>query len=268
MKRKPILCLLALCLAALGGCTSAHTGLDGQTMYTDTYIDLAVSPKNGMAPLRYVNTALDINTDSNITARANVRYAMYGDAAENPVKRHGHVIFASLTDKRAYTFNPESFANSNELELNTVEINGSSDWKEHIMYVEAQGDWFSKVLSYNDRIVPKVWIGKRWSRTFARSTRVIVEYREPLPDCATLDKKTIAALFHDVSIGTTSDQCKRDVDAVFDRANKAFSITNARGVYTPTGEVPADVLPKTPLGAMNTENNIGTASMINPVMSD
>lgn len=263
MQKKLFITLVLICLPVLGGCSTAYTGLDGNNMYTNTNLDVAVIPEDGLVPFRSASTAIDIETTSNVGARTYLDYAIYGDPGDGPVTRHGHVIFATFSDKNRYAFQPQTFARANELDLETQEINGR-DWRVHTLYEDGESDWFSKVWRENGRETPEIWIGKRYSRTFNQTSRVIVEYREPLPACAKIEKTKILSFLDTRGLSVGTEECRREVDAVFERADQAFTIGRASELEL-TGEVPENIITKKTLPAMDGARYIGTAIYNDPI---
>lgn len=245
MKCKALLGALALFM--LGACSAAYTGLDGDTMHTNTLPDVAVTPLNGMRPLYSGSMNVDMEAmDSHmIGLSASLDYAIYGDAEPGPVKRYGHVIFAELSDRTGYMFSPESFARDKDFNMRGVVLDGRS-WVEHqLFYDENEKDWFARAMILNNRPAPKVWIGKRWTRTEHSALRIVVEYREPLPECAGIQEKTAFVIFNETVIDVATPACKKEVEAVFARADQAFKIQRSRRQnlgYNP----PANILTELP----------------------
>ena len=260
MKHRFYLCLCVLCALCLCACTAAYSGLDGNIMYTNTNPDVAVVPKTGLLPLQSGTFYTNLESDSNLKPRLRVHYVVYGDKGEGPVKRHAHVMITDILDRYQFNFVPQTFSGRNELSLSGTKIEGRG-WSEHVRYEGFEGDWFTRWWTLNDRRAPQTWIGKRWSRDEDPVTRIVVEYREPLPECASIQERQIMFIFSNIRIDTPTMECKEEVDAVFKRADEAFSIQRSSRMKLGTA-APANVLTQFPKGAMDTARHIGTAQMI------
>ncbi|MDR2503883.1 MAG: DUF4851 domain-containing protein [Deltaproteobacteria bacterium] len=261
MKTLSLLCLSLFALVGAGGCV-AYTGLDKNIMYTNTRLDVAVIPEEGFTPLQSGTMYLDLETDTNLGARTRAHYVIYGDTEEGPVKRHGHVIFVDILNSNQFQFVPETFSDRNDMNLRTVKIEGRS-WNEHARFEEYEGDWITRWWTVNGRKSPQLWIGKRWSRNEDPFNRIIVEYREPLPGCARIKDKQLLDIFQGTAIDYPNDECKSEVNAVFERADKAFSIKRSSKMNLGQ-DAPANILNEFPTGGMDANRHIGKAQMTSP----
>ena len=248
----PVVCLLAF---VAGGCTSAYTGLTGNTMYSDGLADVAITPINGLEAVASGSYLGSMPADDNTSAAAKVRYAIYGDTGSQNVKRHAHIIFTELTDKTRYVIMPETFASPYDLDLRRIKLD-RRDWVEHTLYERRQGDWFTEFWDINGYITPQVWLGKRWTRRADESSRVVVEYREPLPECATVHDKKVVVILNNVTIDMPTPECRREVEAVFERADQAFSMRRPATVNT-SAPAPAEVIPLKPERYIDLKRYVG-----------
>lgn len=265
MKKKLLITLSLLGLFSIGGCTSAYTGMDGNNMYTNTHLDVAVVPGQGLVPFRSESTFTEIDTNANLGARAHVNYAIYGNPGNGPVTQHGHVLFTTFSDTRKYVFQPETFGRTTDLAVEVKKIN-DREWRVHTLYEDGNSDWFSKVWRENGRETPKTWIGKRFTRTFNTSTRVVAEYREPLPECARIEKVNTGIVFlNSEGLSVPTEECRREVDAILERADNAFDLVKASDIEI-TGKVPANILTNMPKSAMDGTRYIGTAILNDSIM--
>lgn len=253
----PVLCLLAL---LSGGCTAAYTGLSGNTMYSNDLADMAIAPISGLVPVAYGSYTGKMKSDNTIDPVANVAYAIYGDPDGQVVKRHAHIIFAELQSKETYQMTAESFTRSNEMSLRGVKFD-RRDWTEHVLYETRQGDWFTEFWDMNGYITPQIWLGKRWSRSYDMSSRIVLEYREPLPSCARVNDKKLLVVLNDVALDMPTPECRAEVEAIFARADKAFSMRRPATVNT-SQPAPAEVLPAKPARSLDLERYVGEAVYI------
>lgn len=255
--------ILLLGLLLLGGCGGNYKGFHGDAMYTGAVPQLIITPAPPLKPLGAGSVWAGVNTDTNLRATANLDYVIYGDPAETgPVRRHGHVFVAGFSSiDSGWDFVPESFPRSNEVSLETVRINGQ-DWTEHLMYVDGAGDWPSAVWEANGRPTPERWIAKRWSRTYFSTTRVVVEYREPMPDCVDLRYGTRLLGGGVAFSGATSD-CGGLIRDFQKRADQAFTIMSARGAerVALTGLNAGGALLERPQSRPDMAKLVGTARM-------
>lgn len=259
----PVLCLVAL---LAGGCATAYTGLSGNTMFGEGLADIAVTPINGMVPVASGSYLGTFPSDGVVNPSTKVNYAIYGDTGSQSVKRHAHVIFASMTTKNKYLIMPETFPGANEVALRTVKLD-RRDWVEHTLYEKRQGDWFTEYWDINGYVTPQVWFGKRWSRTYDDSGRVVVEYREPLPECATINDPQVVILLSNVVIDAPTPECRREVEAIMQRADQAFSMRRPAAINTSMA-VPATVLPSAPDRQMDLNRHVGHAEYMPKTMAD
>lgn len=224
----PVICLLALLVC---GCKTATTNISGSTIYSEGLADLAITPINGMVPMASGSYLGTFPSDNVVDPSAKISYAIYGDTNSQSVKRHAHVIFAELSSKGRYLIMPETFSGANEIALQTVKFD-RRNWIEHTLYERRQGDWFTEYWDINGYVTPQMWLGKRWSRTYDEVGRVVVEYREPLPDCARINEKDLMLIISNVMIDMPTPECRRAVEAVFERADQAFSMRRPATVNT------------------------------------
>lgn len=253
----PVICLLTL-LAC--GCAAANKGLSGNTMYGDGLADTAVTPINGMVPVASGSYLGSFPSDNIVNPPARISYAIYGDISNQSVKRHAHVVFAEMTTKSNYLIMPETFTRANEIALRNVKID-RRDWTEHTFYEKRQGDWFTEYWDINGYVTPQVWFGKRWSRTYDDAGRVVVEYREPLPECARINDGSVLVIMSNVMIDMPTPECRREVEAILERADQAFSMRRPATVNT-SMPVPAQVLTVTPDREMDLERHVGHAEFM------
>lgn len=259
----PLICLLAL---AAGGCSAAYTGLTGSTMYSDSLADMAITPISGLEPVAYGSYAGKMRSDTTVDPVTSVAYAIYGDPGGQIVKRHAHIIFAEIQSKESYEMTAESFARPNEISLRGVKFD-RRDWTEHVFYEPRQGDWFTEFWDMNGYITPQIWLGKRWSRSYDMSSRIIVEYREPLPACARVYDKKMVVVLNEVVLDMPSPECRREVEELFARADKAFSMRRPATIST-SKPAPAEVLPGKPTRSLDLERYVGEAVYMSKQVSD
>jgi hypothetical protein len=252
----PVTCLLAF---VAGGCSSAYTGLSGNTMYSDGIADIAIAPVNGMGPVAHGSYVGNMPSDSINDPSARVRYAIYGDTGSQSVKRHAHVIFTELTDKASFVIMPETFAGPTDLDLSSVKLD-RRDWKVHTFYERRQGDWFTEFWDVNGYLTPEVWLGKRWTRLPDSGTRVVAEYREPLPACAAILDKT-SVIFNNVTIDMATPECRREVSAVLERADRAFSMRRPATINT-NQPAPSEALSLKPDRDIDLKRYVGISEYI------
>ncbi|MDL2307857.1 DUF4851 domain-containing protein [Desulfovibrio sp. OttesenSCG-928-C06] len=256
-------CLLALCLA---GCAAGTgTGLSGNNMLAGGLPRLIIKPAASLEAVAEGNTWGMLKSDTNLQASAKVSYAIYGDkSAQGPVTRHGHVLISRLTDSDSWEYNVESLTRRNEAYLNVVDKNGLG-WTEHLLYENSAGDWFSDFWAANGRKTPEVWIGKRWSRTYAGHTRVVVEYREPLPaSIETVPGSGYLAHTRFVTSGVEGEKWLKEFHA---RADAAFDIQSSRGQEIIRQEPQATSLTTLPASKPDMARLVGTVQIVDKIDS-
>lgn len=244
--------LFLLCcglLLALGGCAgkSGYFGLSGQTTISGGLPKLAINAEPSLAVKGNGLTWGTLQTDTNLKPTSKFYYTVYGQKDAQPgslAQRHAHVVMARIDNPSSWEFTVESFTRRNEVYLRDAKINGL-DWTEHLLFENSQGDWFSDLWLANGYKVPEVWVGKRWSRTYFGSTRMVVEYREPMPDCVDISDTSGSSYIVSALLNTNSQQCERLLKEFNARADQAFDIQSSRGQEF-DGEAPAGVLLKRP----------------------
>ncbi|MDR2050424.1 MAG: DUF4851 domain-containing protein [Deltaproteobacteria bacterium] len=253
-------------LFALSACTASYSGIDGDTMYSSNILDVAVIPQTGLQVLQSGSLLTEMEAIDNPTAgvHTQIRYAIYGDAGKVPLQRHAHVIFAEISDRAGYMFSPETFSRDKDFSLKTISI-GGRDWNEHLLYEDNSADWFTRTLGLNGLNPPKTWIGKRWSRTVNNGLRIIVEYREPLPECASVQQNEIFRIFQGVTLDAPTPECKSSVEELFSRADQAFKIQRP-GRLALSDKRPANILLQKSSSRLNATQIIGTARTVDQPM--
>lgn len=266
MKRiiSPRLFVLGL-VVLLTGCGSAYTGLSGNTMYSDGLADTAVTPISGLEAVAHDSYFGSMPANTNLDPNIRVRYAIYGDTGGQSVKRHAHIIFAEIPDKKRWEMAAETFAASNEMALSSVKID-RRPWTEHIFFERREGDWFTEFWDINGYMTPRAWMGKRWSRSYDMSSRVVVEYREPMPDCVRIpEPKKAAIIFSGNQLDVESPECRRQVEAIMERADQAFSMRRPASVNV-SAPAPAEVLTIKPERKMDLKRYVGEAVFTDPTI--
>lgn len=218
--------LAFVALAGLAACAGAYTGLSGDVMYAYGLADVAISPNPPLKPFGSGLQNISMKTDAMIKAPATLNYAVYGEEQNKQVLKHGHVIVCSIDDTEAWEYLMETFPRSNENYLRVVTIDGRT-WNEHLMFQNAQGDWFSALWQANGRKIPEQWIAKRWSRTYFDRLRVVVEYREPMPECVTVLPDAGAGLGGRTLFQTDGAACSKALRDFDVRAGQAFTFGRA-----------------------------------------
>lgn len=252
-------------LVFLSGCGAAYTGLSGNTMYNNGLADTAITPISGLEAVAAESYFGTMPSNGTLDPSIRVRYAIFGDTGGQSVKRHAHIIFAELTDKNRWEMAAETFAASNEMSLNGVKID-RRPWTEHIFFERREGDWFTEFWDINGYLTPKAWLGKRWSRSYDMSSRIVVEYREPMPDCVRIpDPKKAAIIFSGTKLDIESPECRREVEAVLERADQAFSMRRPANVNV-SAPAPAEALSVKPERKMDLKRYVGEAVYTDPTI--
>ena len=208
---------LSLCLMVLSGC--AGTGESLGLRMTSTRIPqvhFAVAP-----PLTEELTGtLWGDIPSEVTPfgpYASMAYILYTEKSDGPVDALAYTARAQFF-QQGWIFSLERPTFNT---LSTQKFNKYGQfWTGHTMAVPAQRDWFSAMLTANDRPVPTVWLAMRYSATPQDQTRILAEYREAAPDC-------IAEAFQEdgsVQSGALMGRCPDKVAAFTARAEAALEI--------------------------------------------
>jgi hypothetical protein len=232
-------------------------------------LSIAPSPASGLTPMASGRLMASLETDASLPAFARVNYALFGGDAPGaagkpaPVRQHGHVLVTELSDIHSWEFDVESNPSRNEVYLRTVKLNGQA-WTEHLLYADSGDDWFSAFWRNNGRSVPEQWIGKRWSRDYAHYYRVVMEYREPMPECIETGTNEGQSYFVHAVFRENTQECRKELAEFEDRAARAFEVQNLRGVENPAEPDKAltPVFTVKPEHLPNMKKLVGTAQRI------
>lgn len=233
-------------VCALASCSGVRTGLSGEDMLISGNPKLDIAPAGGLEMKLSGVRHGSLQTDSNLGAYSQIHYSVYGKEQDKKVLAHGHVMSVAISSRESWEFSMESLTQKNEVYLREVD-KGYLSWTEHLMYVKSEGDWFSDLWRENGREIPETWLGKRWSRTFFGDTRVIVEYREPMPECVDVSDTSGQSYFIHAVLTPSGPECKRQLDDFNARAEAAFvfqKLDTDKPVEAPAPSV-LTVLPQT-----------------------
>lgn len=235
------LVLLVLCTgaAALQGCTPRKQQLSGQSV--------ALSGRgafrlNVAAPLELSasgNLRALVPADALPRPRAGFEYALFGNGASGPVTLHAHSIISEV-DRYNWRWEKETWARHESVSYSTLRA-GGRNWTVQVLPVTAEGDWFSALWTLNGRETPDFWLAKRWSATPEDELRLVVEYREPAPECMLEALRgAAAAAREDKNARMPSGKelaryCERPVTDFSHRADAAVSFDAAGGSFEPAG---------------------------------
>lgn len=158
---------------------------------------------------------------------ASFAWSFHIDEEDGYVKGTAHAVLSDLPGN-AWVFEKETWGTHRHLLLSKGNSLGLF-WTEHILYIPAEGDWFSALLAENGKEVPAVWIAKRWSTTTVNdTTRFLVEYREPAPE----------SLLRNLESGLTDKSLLwlgsvKDIEDFSRRAEDSVQLTNTGRANAP-----------------------------------
>lgn len=260
-RSRSIIAALALLpiLLALAGCGGQRlVGFSGDSLYTGSLSYLQITPAAPLKPMAGGFLWSNIETDTTIPATGSVDYAVYGENGAGLVQRAGHVMVVNFTGgANRWDFKPESNTGANDVYLRSIKINGQ-EWNERLLYVDSAGDWFSDLWLVNGREVPERWIAKRWSRTYFGATRVVVEYREPMPACVKVSDNAGQGYTRFAIFTPEGPECSSSLEAFAQRADQAFDIQSGRGTRVTLSEADQTLLQR-PALRPNMTKLVGTA---------
>lgn len=204
--------LVVLIVASLCGCTGAFSGVTGSTLIRTGYPRVSLTANEPLALYGYGRQWVTFVTEYlGQDVSGSMDYAVYAAEKEGPVTRHAHAFIVKPNNERLWYFGPESYKAPGGLILERREINGYI-WNVQIIRVVAENDWFSAMWKENGRIVPEVWIARRFSATPDKVTRVVAEYREPWPACLNPEAEDLVFV------------CKECLEDFFARSDAAFNL--------------------------------------------
>lgn len=200
-----------------------------------------------------------IPSDTNLKASASLDYALFVQEQHGVVQAEAHIMVVAISDEYSWRLAKETFPRRNELELGNGELGGLT-WKEHFLYVQADGDWFSRFLTTNSVRVPQMWLARRWSKTYFDKIRVVLEYREPMPSCVQLGDTSGEPQMVRDRFRVSSPQCNRELEAFNERARGAFTVTPNIGKKRKGLAPAAPLFTATPQGSPDIGTLVGRAN--------
>ena len=252
--------LLALCAASLlSSCTPMQKGATGQGFYVSGRgaFSVGVNP-----PFSLVSTGVlsgKVPSDVSTSPQATFTYGLFTDSAEGPVSRQVHAIFSELPHK-GWRWEMESWARAESLSYAKRNA-GGKHWTVQILPVTARTDWFSALWEQNGRGTPVFWLAKRWSARPEDEMRVVVDYREPAPQCmrerladsdAALQTDKNAPMLHGRDL---RGNCDEAIEAFSKRADAAVDLNGLSLLQ----EKPLQMLTTRPASSPDMKKLVGTA---------
>lgn len=216
-----VFAILLLAVAGAGGCGAQYVGLSGAVMYSNGPANAVVIPDGSFDLLAAGRANGNIPTDASIAAASTVHFSVYGDSKPGSITRSAHVMVTELTNSAVWEFQVEGSPGYNGAYIQAVEKDDGI-WNEQLLYQEAENDWFSALWEVNGRVVPEMWICKRWSRTYGSYTRVVAEYREPMPEGIAIIRPGGVIGNNRLRFEPDSEEARRALMEFHSRANKVF----------------------------------------------
>lgn len=209
------LAALFLVLFILSGCAGAGGGLQ-MTSTRVPSVHFSVAPP--LAAELTGNLWGDIPSEvTPFGPYASLRFTLFTEKSEGPVDKLAYTALSQFT-QQGWIFSLER-PTFNTISTQKFDKFGQF-WTGHTMAVPARRDWFSAMLTANERPVPAVWLAMRYSATPQVQTRILAEYREAAPDC-------IAEAFQEdgsIQSGALVGRCPDKVAAFTARAEAALEI--------------------------------------------
>lgn len=177
----PFLAILFLACLSVSGCVPRPLGASEQEFYAGGRADLslAVSPPLALADSGRLSGR--VPADSSLSPFSEFNYAVFASKGEDTISRHVHVLMGEL-DNTNWRWEMETWALPEAL-FYTKTRQAGKDWTIQVLLTPASTDWLSALWTANQRSVPEYWLVKRWSATPEPRIRLVIEYREPLPEC-------------------------------------------------------------------------------------
>jgi len=264
----PLFVLSVLIAALLCACTPRQKGAATQGFYATGAGAFSV----GIAPpltLASTGTLLgDVPSDVILGPPGQFSYALFADTREGRVTRHVHAIFSELP-RGAWRWEMETWAMPESLSYAKMSA-GGKHWTIQILPVTAGTDWFSALWQLKGRNTPDFWLAKRWSATPEEDVRIVLEYREPAPQC--MQERLIAA---DTALRTDRNApmlrgrtllagCEQAIEEFSRRADAAVDL----GGLAQLPEKPLDMITARPRFLPDMGKLVGRAQIIQPSSSD
>ena len=228
--------LLLPVLLALAGCAgSVRHGVTETGFYSTGMPRIEVEFDSALVLVDYGKLWAPVPSDDTMQSpTGSFAWSFHVAEEDGYVKGTAHVILSDLPGN-GWSFEKETWGTSRHLLLSKSNGLGLF-WTEHILYIPAEGDWFSALLHENGKEIPRVWIAKRWSATLVNdTTRFLVEYREPAPE----------SLLQNLESGLTDKSilwmgAVKELEEFSRRAEASVHMDNRRRVASPlpTGHAP------------------------------
>lgn len=253
-KVKTHIIFLAL-VVLLSGCSSTanRVSMQGNTFISNSYPRVAVQPAPDLSLGASGNILVSLENETTQPVTGYLRYAIYGQTKDNNVTRHAHILLAD-TSSPGWQFEYEGSQRRNAIYIKRTEANGIY-WSEQLLYVDEKQDWPAAYWQENACNTPPVWLAKRYSTTSSDRTKLVLEYREPLP--AGVSVHTEQEKYKTVmKIDAPSQEAQKALAAFEERSAQAFTLLQPQeatlAVNADTGaeltgaSAPAQMLAKKP----------------------
>ncbi len=244
--------LLVSSLAVLAACAPLQTGVTGNTLTTNKTPTVSVTAEPPMTLAGHGRLWVPAGSDEmGIAPLASFDYAIYADTNSGPVPRFAYAAIVRLSDDNNWYFEPQSWKLPGSFSLNSDPGPIGLAWTTQLLSVPGAGDWATEVWKANKRQTPETWLAKRWIASMDDDLRVLMEYREPWPQC-------LHAYDHDTPlIGGKEGDCLRQFNA---RADKVFHVSGEPADLNAASVPPAGlVMPST---TPDTERLVGKVKYI------
>ncbi len=242
--------VMALCLP---GCKTVEPRAD-DAGFASGRPSFGLQLPEGFSLIAAGRTTAEVPADIPLPPQGRLRYALYAD--EGTPKAFVHVLVTELPTP-AWRFALESSRDPEDLAF-AKETRDGRFLTLRTRVVRAEGDWFCALAGINGQSSPGWLLARRVSFTPNIYTRVVLEYREPLPDCLlpeVADTPANARPRPDYSAVRAT--CSRELDAFAKRADAALTL----GDPMPLPEVAAGAA-KTPEFAPNLRLLCGMAEHV------
>ena len=221
-----------LLIPALSGCTPVQQAATDHTFYSTGQPSFEARFAEPFTLAASGRMQAFVPSDTMASPVAQTTFAVFGQGAEGPVLRHGHVMLSSLP-AAAWRWSMETWPEPSTLSLSKMTTTGQF-WTIQLFPVPAQGDWFSEFWQANGREAPRFWLAKRWSATPYEETRIVVEYREPAPTCMNDALSPLEAIARQEQVSPPEGlqlllACRKEIDAFSARADASVSLDTFTG---------------------------------------
>lgn len=264
-KRPAVLMFIACFIFAAAGCTTVQHGASGNKFISAAFPALALEADHAMSLYASGGRMVRYENETFLPSSGYMDYAIYGTLDGAKVLRHAHLMRADISSD-GMEFEIESLPGRYGAYVKKYEKAGLN-WTEQLRYAQSEGDWFSNYWAENGFEVPETWLVMRYSTTYFGAPRMIMEYREPMPEGIEIGSNVGKSYFAHAVFEPQSAEAKEAFNAFKKRAESAFTVVDGTSLADKRTPLEAQKLPVRPKSFPNMSKLVGKVKA-RPVLVD